>query len=35
MGSTIVLFAPPQMQCRTQLGDISVALEDLLFVDEQ
>ena len=35
MGSTVVLFAAPQLQCRTQLGETTVALEDLLFVDEQ
>jgi hypothetical protein len=35
MGSTVVLFAPPQLQCRTQLDGTTVALEDLLFVDEQ
>jgi phosphatidylserine decarboxylase len=35
MGSTVVLFAPPQLQYRTQLGETTVALEDLLFVDEQ
>jgi phosphatidylserine decarboxylase len=35
MGSTVVLFAPPQLQCRTQLDGITIAMEDFLFADEQ
>jgi phosphatidylserine decarboxylase len=34
MGSTIVLFAPPELNCKTQLGNVTVALEDMLFADE-
>ncbi|MFT7517413.1 MAG: phosphatidylserine decarboxylase [Myxococcota bacterium] len=34
MGSTVVMFAPPQLHCRTELYGITVAREELLFADE-
>lgn len=34
MGSTIVLFAPPQLECRAQTGDFTAARQEILWVNE-